>query len=216
MKGKSRLAVMIGGLLLLATLVSAAALTLPATLAAPSAPVSSQPAPVSAPAPAPAPRVVDVTDLPAETPAADHSGAIALVTANRAFGDALYDDNALIDAVEITLLDRAIEIDGFRYLDQALVRDTIRQRYGREVSPEAGIVYGMDPPEGYYAILPRSYDYHEQTVTAVTEQADGTLLVTSQLLVLGLDDSDVHRVETTLAPAATAYGYIVTAATIVD
>ena len=213
MRRGGRVVYFLGALVLLTSLASAAALTLP-----PTAPVQ-EPAPLSQAAvsasAAPATRVVEVREVPDAAPPADYTGAIALVTVNRAFGDALFDDNALIDSVEITLLDRAIEIDGFRYLEQALVRQAVRQRYGREVSPDAGVVYGMEPPAGYYAILPRSYDYHEQTVTAVDPQPDGTLLVTSELLVLGLDTSDVHRVETVLSPADTEYGYIISSATIV-
>lgn len=205
----------LGALVLLASLATVAALRLPAA-PAPAAQVvpASQPAPVEEPAPAP--RVVEVREAVEETPAPDYSGATALAAVNRAFGDALYDDNALIDSVEITLLDQALEIDGFRYLERSVVQEAVRQRYGREVSPEAGAIFGMEPPEEYYAILPRSYDYQEQTVTAVEERADGTLLVTSELLILGLSDSDVRRVETVLAPAQTEYGYIITAANIVE
>ena len=207
--------VFLGALVLLTSLATAAALTLPAA-SAPQAQAASvaQPAPVEEPVPAP--RVVEVHEVVEETPEPDYTGAVALVTVNRAFGDALYDDNALIDSVEITLLDQALEIDGFRYLERRVVQEAVRRRYGREVSPEAGAVYGLEPPEGYYAILPRSYDYQEQTVTAVEEREDGTLLVTSELLVLGLSDSDVRRVETVLSPAENDYGYIITAATIVE
>ena len=206
----------LGALVLIASLATAAALSLPSAASAPAAQATpaADPAPVEEPIPAP--RVVEVREVEEETPAPDYSGAVALVTVNRAFGDALYDDNALIDSVEITLLDQALEIDGFRYLERSVVQEAVRQRYGREVSPEAGAIYGLEPPEGYYAILPRSYDYQEQTVTAVEERADGTLLVTSQLLILGLDDSDVRRVQTVLSPAETDYGYIITAAQIID
>ncbi len=218
MKKSVRIAGWVAVLILAVAVGSAAALNLPAA----PAPVASAPAAQAAtsspdPAPRAEPRVTAVSETPvSEAPAPDYSGAIALVTANRAFGEALYDDGALLDAVEITLLDRAVEIDGFRYLERALVQEVILARYGRSVSPEAGEVYGMDPPEGYYALLPRSYDYHEQTVTSVREQEDGRLLVTSALTVEGLDTRQAHTVETLLAPAENEYGYVIVSADIVE
>ena len=216
MKTSGRILIAAGALVLTASLATVVALSLPVASSASAAQAISAAEPAPVQDPAPAPRVVEVREAVEETPAPDFTAAVALTTVNRAFGDALYDDNALIDSVEITLLDQALEIDGFRYLERSVVQDAVRRRYGREVSPEAGAIFGMEPPEGYYAILPRSYDYQEQTVTGIEERPDGTLLVTSQLLILGLDDSAVRRVETVLSPAENDYGYIITAATILE
>ncbi len=146
----------------------------------------------------------------------DLSAISALVASNRVFGDDIYDDSAVIDAVQITLLSRATEIDGFLFIEKQTVNDAIYNMYGRTVDEAAGEIYGLEAPDGYYAILPRSYDLMSHTVTDVAKRDDGRLSVTTELTVAGLDTAEVLTAQTLLAPAQTESGYIIESAQIVE
>lgn len=160
-------------------------------------------------------RVLAVDEASAVAPAEkkyDVAAVTELVSCNRVFGDSIYDDSALIDAAQIVLLDKATEIDGFLYIEKQTVNDYIYNMYGRRVDEAAGEIYGLPAPEGYYAILPRSYDLMSHAVTDITVQEDGKLAVTTEVTVAGLDFTETFSAVTVLSPAQTESGYVILSA----
>ena len=164
-------------------------------------------------------RVLAVEESEAQSsvqPQYDSAAVIGLVSSNRVFGYSIYDDNALIDAAQIVLLDKATEIDGFLYIEKQVVNDFIYNMYGREVDESAGEIYGLTAPDGYYAILPRSYDLMSQSVTDITVGEDGRLTVTTEVEIAGLDFTEIFSAVTVLSPAQTESGYVITSADIMQ
>lgn len=160
-------------------------------------------------------RVLTVEESGAQAvaqPKYDIAAITELVSLNRVFGYSIYDDTALIDAAQIVLLDRATEIDGFLYIEKQVVNEFIYNMYGRAVDESAGEIYGLPAPDGYYAILPRSYDLMSQSVTDITAKEDGTLTVTTEVTVAGLDFTETFSAVTVLSPAQTESGYVITSA----
>ncbi len=160
-------------------------------------------------------RVLAVEDVSASAPVEnkyDVAAVTELVSFNRVFGDSLYDDSAVIDAAQIVLLDKATEIDGFLYIEKQTVNDYVYNMYGRRVDENAGEIYGLEAPEGYYAILPRSYDLMSHTVTDISVQEDGKLAVTTEVTVAGLDFTEIFSAITLLSPAQTESGYVILSA----
>lgn len=220
MKKGYRTVLIVGMFALFASVVTVAAVGKPAGPSAQSVSSVSQTAEFSSPVQdvhyvQPGTHLLEVQVTPSEDsekPDADWSAVAELVTRNRAFGDALYDDAALIDAAQIALLDRSVEIDGFRYVEKQTVNEFIYNLYGRRVDEAAGEIYGLEAPDGYYAILPRSFDLMSQTVTDVGEQEDGRLIVTTEVAVAGLDSTESFTAVTVLAPSETPCGYVIVSA----
>lgn len=158
-------------------------------------------------------RVLTVEESGAQVtaqPKYDIAAVTELVSLNRVFGYSIYDDTALIDAAQIVLLDKATEIDGFLYIEKQVVNEFIYNMYGRAVDESAGEIYGLPAPDGCYAILPRSYDLMSQSVTDIAAKEDGTLTVTTEVTVAGLDFTETFSAVTVLSPAQTESGYIIT------
>ena len=216
MKKGRRIAVLVCGFLLVTSLVTAAAVNNPAATAPMIPQASGAPAASEAAGEPAGTRLIGSEAVSSAETALNREAIEALVGANRLFGEDLYDEEALLGSVEILLLDQSIEIDGFRYLDRELARRTVLALYGRTLSDTVGEIYGMPAPDGYYAILPCGYDRMEHTVTEIQPQADGRLAVTSQLLIVGLDSTEQVQAVTILSPAEDEYGYIITAASLVE
>lgn len=215
MKKAGPAAVALCSILLVASLVTAAALNNPALPgpAASQAPASRTETVVVQPA---GTRLIGSQAASSAEAALDRAAIETLVSANRVFGEDVYDDEALLRGVEILLLEQSVEIDGFRYLDRELVRRTVFAMYGRTLSETAGEIYGLPAPDGYYAILPCGFEPMTHRITDIQPLSDGRLIVMSQVEIEGLEETETVTAATVLSPAENEYGYIITAVSTVE
>lgn len=147
-------------------------------------------------------RVVAVTQKQAEVPAYDINMIYRVLQLNRVYGDWLYDDTALIEEAQLTLIDRVQTVDGAQVISRQEVQDFIKALYGRTVD--------ADNTDEYYTVAPRGYEPMGHIITHISEK-DGLLTVTSTLRFGG---SERFTATTTLAPCQNDFGYMILSAEI--
>lgn len=131
-----------------------------------------------------------------------------VVSINRVFDEMVYDDDALIEAAEYELIDKAEVIDGKKAIRQDIIEDFIKELYGRTIS-------GAKASNGYYIVPDCEFSTISSSVTAV-EQTGSTIKVKSDTTVTVGNNVQKLTVSTTLAPSDSGYGYTILAATISD
>ncbi len=122
---------------------------------------------------------------------------------NRVYGDWLYDDAALIEEAQLSLIDRVETVDGKQVISRRAVQDFIRTLYGRTVD--------TDNTDTYYTVSPRGYEPMGHEITQITEK-DGLLLVTSKVRFGGTES---FTALTVLAPCQNDFGYMIISADII-
>lgn len=159
--------------------------------------------------------------VPAEQPAApsaslDLQKIERIINLNRVYGPFVDNDDAVIEEACIVLLDQAEPYEAGLIIRESIVREFIRNVYGREVREDAGRYADFPAPEGYYMILPRGYSLMSHRVTGARLLSDGTVEVHSELF-LQTHDAPAEQLTSTaiLKPdAQSAYGYIIVSAVI--
>ncbi len=135
--------------------------------------------------PAPAPVVDQVEEQPADT--TDLADTLAgILNTNHAFGSDLQEDAALIESACFALLDFAEEGPISRIIRQEYVNTFVKNMYGVEVDPAAGVVEYITAPEGYYVIPPRGLTRYSHEILR-TEVGENTVTVLSAMTVAAHD-----------------------------
>lgn len=131
-----------------------------------------------------------------------------VVSINRVFDEMVYDDDALIEAAEYELIDKAEVVNGKKAIRQNIIEDFIKDLYGRTIS-------GAKASDGYYIIPECEFSTITSSVTSV-EQSGSTIKVKSDTSVNIGGSVQSFTVCTTLAPSDSGYGYTILAATTID
>lgn len=82
---------------------------------------------------------------------------VGYLNINRCFNEDFFDEDALIEAAQISLLDFATFDNEATYINAILVEEFIHEFYGIKVSTESFDNSGFDIPEGYILVAPRGY-----------------------------------------------------------
>ncbi len=148
--------------------------------------------------PAPAPVVEAAEEQPVEDTAPAHR-LVAILDSNYAFGSALQDDAALIESACFALLDFAEEAEISLIIRQEYVNTFVKNMYGAEVDPAAGVIEYISAPEGYYVIPPRGLTRYSHEILR-TEVQGNTVTVLSAMTVAAHDAASYDAlVESTFA-----------------
>ncbi len=123
---------------------------------------------------------------------------------NRVYGDWLYDDAALIEEAQLSLIDKIETIDGKQVISRRAVQEFVYTLYGRTVD--------ADNTDEYYIVSPRGYEPMGHEITQITEK-DGLLLVTSKVRFGG---NEPLTAQTVLAPCQNDFGYMILSADITE
>ncbi len=161
-------------------------------------------------------RVTEVVKTEQVKPSYDEEAVKNIVSLNRVFGDCIYYDEAILEAAEISLLDKAEDIDGFTYLKKAEVNDFIYSLYGRRIDESVAFIEGVPEVEGYYPVLPIGYDFITHEIELINVMADGRLEVISEVTTEYFDRIEVHTVRTVLSATQSDNGYVIISADIAE
>lgn len=159
-------------------------------------------------------KVTEVVKGEKTASAYDYDTVVSIVSQNRVFGDYIYYDEAILEAAEILLLDRAEEIDGFTYLKKSDANALIYSLYGRKIDESVAVIEGVPERDGYYAVLPIGYDGVSHEIEQITVKEYGRIEVISKVTVEYFDRIEVNTVCTVLS--ATEGGYIILSADVVE
>lgn len=135
--------------------------------------------------PAPTPVVEAAEEQSAEDTALADS-LVAILDSNYTFGSGLQDDAALIESACFALLDFAEEAEISLIIRQEYVNTFVKNMYGVEVDPAAGVVEYISAPEGYYVIPPRGLTRYAHEILR-TEVQGNTVTVLSAMTVAAHD-----------------------------
>lgn len=124
---------------------------------------------------------------------------------NFVYNDAFYDDIALVNASMLALLDNAEE----SFLDETYLSDYIFNMYGKIYSNFDFLGENLPEKEGYVYIIPRGYETYSHTIVSVTDNADGSYTVISDMEISYEDGTaETVTVETLFLEAEdSAFGY---------
>lgn len=151
-------------------------------------------------------KVVGVTDSPRQADELDMDKIETVITSNRVFDRFVYNDAALIEEAQITLLDKTEQLDGQTVIRRDTVDSFIAALYGREIK--------HDDDEEYYTVAPRGFDTLVHRILSVEQSNDGTVTVVTAMTA----SSTIGEctVTTVLSPADTEFGYIICSAEITE
>ncbi len=95
------------------------------------------------------------------------------------YGEDFYDDEALLNAAALALLDLAN--DGF--IEEAYLKDYVFNMYGKIYDNFDGINEGMPEKDGGFYVIPRGYDLYEHSIVSVTANEDGSYTVVTNVII---------------------------------
>lgn len=95
------------------------------------------------------------------------------------YGEDFYDDEALLNASALALLDLAN--DGF--IEEAYLKDYVFNMYGKIYDNFDGINEGMPEKDGGFYVIPRGYDLYEHSIVSVTANEDGSYTVVTNVII---------------------------------
>ena len=111
------------------------------------------------------------------------------------YDDAFYDDEALLNASSLALLD--YQTDGF--ISDSVIKDYVFNMYGKSYDDLS--VYNKNFPkaDGKFFVVPRGYDIYKHSILNVTENEDGSFTVITEVEI------DYHFNETVTAVCETLF-----------
>lgn len=95
------------------------------------------------------------------------------------YGEDFYDDEALLNASALALLD--LTNDGF--IEEAYLKDYVFNMYGKIYDNFDGINEGMPENDGGFYVIPRGYDLYEHSIVSVTANEDGSYTVVTNVII---------------------------------
>ncbi len=111
------------------------------------------------------------------------------------YDEAMYDDEALLNASALALLD--VAQDGF--VAEAYLKDYVFNMYGKIYDSLTDYNDGYPKTDGMFYIIPRGYDLYSHTILDVTKNDDGSYTVITEVLI------DYHFGETETAVCETLF-----------
>ena len=95
------------------------------------------------------------------------------------YGEDFYDDEALLNASALALLDLAN--DGF--IEEAYLKDYVFNMYGKIYDNFDGINEDMPEKDGGFYVIPRGYDLYEHSIVSVTANEGGSYTVVTNVII---------------------------------
>lgn len=95
------------------------------------------------------------------------------------YGEDFYDDEALLNASVLALLDFAE--DGF--IAESYLKDYVFNMYGKIYNDFDGINDDMPKQDGGFYVIPRGYDLYEHTIDSVIANEDGSYTVITNVII---------------------------------
>ena len=95
------------------------------------------------------------------------------------YGEDFYDDEALLNASALALLDLAK--DGF--IAENYLKDYVFNMYGKIYDNFDGINKDMPKQDGGFYVIPRGYDIYEHTIDSIIANEDGSYTVITNVII---------------------------------
>ena len=95
------------------------------------------------------------------------------------YGEDFYDDEALLNASALALLD--LTKDGF--IAENYLKDYVFNMYGKIYDNFDGINKDMPKQDGGFYVIPRGYDIYEHTIDSIIANEDGSYTVITNVII---------------------------------
>lgn len=95
------------------------------------------------------------------------------------YGEDFYDDEALLNASALALLD--LNEDGF--IAENYLKDYVFNMYGKIYDNFDGINKDMPKQDGGFYVIPRGYDIYEHTIDSIIANEDGSYTVITNVII---------------------------------
>ncbi|HHW46666.1 MAG TPA: hypothetical protein GXX17_07185 [Clostridiales bacterium] len=142
-----------------------------------------------------------------------------LLNLNRVFDNGFENPREIIEEVEIQLLGLAVSDEfGQQYINQEYVLSFIKQLYGIDVEPKAGLYDFLPAPDGYFAIPAKGYSLISHRDIEYTILPNGDINVNSVMTIDAHDSEPVDvKVKTLLRPNSdSVFGYNIISSDIIE
>lgn len=113
-----------------------------------------------------------------------------ILNRNFSYNEEIADIDVLVNNSILALLDKREE----SFIAEDIVANFVCDMYGIEIVDFSELNANMPKKEGYVYIIPRGYSVYSHDVTDIIENEDGTLTVTSKVII---DDHDGTVTEVT-------------------
>lgn len=115
----------------------------------------------------------------------------------------------IVNCSLIALLDRCEETEEGSFISEEYVRDYVYNMYGVEIENFSEINIGYPRKDGYVYVIPRGFTVYKHSIVSVTQDADGTYKVITDVAVFSHDGTaeTVKAVTRFIANEKSPFGY---------